>query len=122
MTAHIRFTAIDDAPATASAAVIEMIRREIGFDGLLMSDDIGMQALSGSMAERAAATIAAGCDLVLSCNETLAQMDEIVGAAGAMGSRATERGDAALGMRRAPRQDETAGLRAEVAALGGSAA
>ncbi|WP_323008852.1 beta-N-acetylhexosaminidase [Paracoccus sp. (in: a-proteobacteria)] len=122
MTAHIRFTAIDDAPATASAAVIEMIRREICFDGLLMSDDIGMQALSGSMAERAAATIAAGCDLVLSCNETLAQMDEIVGAAGAMGSRATERGDAALAMRRAPRQDETAALRAELAALGGSAA
>ncbi|WP_313353346.1 beta-N-acetylhexosaminidase [Paracoccus sp. (in: a-proteobacteria)] len=122
MTAHIRFTAIDDAPATASAAVIEMIRREIGFGGLLMSDDIGMQALSGSMAERAAATIAAGCDLVLSCNETLAQMDEIVGAAGAMGSRAIERSDAALAMRRAPRQDETAALRAELAALGGLAA
>ncbi|WP_287882639.1 MULTISPECIES: beta-N-acetylhexosaminidase [Paracoccus] len=122
MTAHIRFTAIDDAPATASAPVIRMIRREIGFDGLLMSDDIGMQALSGSPAERAAATIAAGCDLVLSCNETPAQMEEIVAAAGSMSPRATERGQAALALRRAPVQDDIAALRAELAALGGLAA
>ncbi|MEG4644370.1 beta-N-acetylhexosaminidase [Paracoccus pantotrophus] len=122
MTAHIRFTAIDDAPATASAPVIEMIRREIGFDGLLMSDDIGMQALSGSPAERAAAAIAAGCDLVLSCNETLAQMDEIVAAAGAMSPRAALRAEAALALRRAPVQQDTAALRAELAALGGLAA
>ncbi|RDW11931.1 beta-N-acetylhexosaminidase, partial [Paracoccus thiocyanatus] len=80
MTAHIRFAALDDAPATASASMVRMIRREIGFEGLLMSDDIGMQALSGSLAARAAATIAAGCDLVLSCNETVAQMEEIVAA------------------------------------------
>lgn len=122
MTAHIRFTAIDDAPATASAPVIEMIRCEIGFDGLLMSDDIGMQALSGSPAERAAAAIAAGCDLVLSCNETLAQMDEIVAAAGAMSPRAALRAEAALALRRAPVQQDTAALRAELAALGGLAA
>ena len=68
MTGHIRFTAIDDQAAT-SRPVIDLIRRDLGFDGLLMSDDIGMQALSGSMAERAAAIIGAGCDLVLSCNE-----------------------------------------------------
>ncbi|WP_199259086.1 beta-N-acetylhexosaminidase [Paracoccus binzhouensis] len=122
MTAHIRFTAIDDAPATASAAVIELIRREIGFDGLLMSDDIGMQALSGSPAERAATTIAAGCDLVLSCNETLAQMEEIVSAAGTMSPRALVRGQAALALRRAPLAGDTAALRAELAALGGLAA
>ncbi|MFC3568618.1 beta-N-acetylhexosaminidase [Paracoccus sp. TOH] len=122
MTAHIRFTAIDDAPATASAAVIDLIRREIGFHGLLMSDDIGMQALSGSPAERAAATIAAGCDLVLSCNETPAQMEEIVAAAGTMSPRARERAEAALALRRAPLVGDTAALRAELTALGGLAA
>ncbi|KRW93241.1 beta-N-acetylhexosaminidase [Paracoccus sp. MKU1] len=122
MTAHIRFTAIDDAPATASSAVIDLIRREIGFDGLLMSDDIGMQALSGSPAERAAATIAAGCDLVLSCNETPAQMEEIVAAAGTMAPRAVARAEAALALRRAPLAEDTAVLRAELAALGGLAA
>ncbi|CAM3246134.1 beta-N-acetylhexosaminidase [Paracoccus aminovorans] len=122
MTAHIRFTAIDQAPATASAPVIALIRERIGFDGLLMSDDIGMQALSGSLAERAAASIAAGCDLVLSCNETLPQMEAIVAAAGPMTPRAEDRGRAALALRRAPADRDIAGLRAELAALGGLAA
>ncbi|WP_323715596.1 beta-N-acetylhexosaminidase [Paracoccus aminovorans] len=122
MTAHIRFTAIDQAPATASAPVVALIRERIGFDGLLMSDDIGMQALSGSLAERAAASIAAGCDLVLSCNETLPQMEAIVAAAGPMTPRAEDRGRAALALRRAPADRDIAGLRAELAALGGLAA
>ncbi len=119
MTAHIRFTAIDDAPATASRPVIDLIRKGIGFDGLLMSDDIGMEALSGTPAERAAATIAAGCDLVLSCNETLAQMESIVAAAGGISARSEARGRAALALRRAPADLDIAGLRAELAALGG---
>ncbi len=122
MTAHIRFTAIDDAPATASRPVIDLIRRDLGFDGLLMSDDIGMQALSGSMAERAAAIVGAGCDLVLSCNESLAQMENIVAAAGRMTPGALRRADAALALRRAPELADAAGLRAELAALGGLAA
>ena len=98
MTAHIRFTAIDDAPATASRPVIDLIRRDLGFEGLLMSDDIGMQALSGTMAERAAAIVGAGCDLVLSCNETIAQMQNIVAAAGQMTPDARRRADLALGL------------------------
>lgn len=122
MTAHIRFTALDDAPATASAPVIRLIRERIGFDGLLMSDDIGMEALSGSPAQRAAATIAAGCDLVLSCNETLPQMADIVAAAGAMGPDALRRGAAALALRQPPAERDLAGLRAELVALGGLAA
>ena len=122
MTAHIRFTAVDSAPATASAPVIALIRQQIGFDGLLMSDDIGMEALSGTPAERAAATIAAGCDLVLSCNETMAQMAGIVAAAGAMSAEATRRGDRALALRRAPEDRDIASLRAELAGLGGLAA
>lgn len=122
MTAHIRFVALDDAPATASAPVIRLIRELIGFDGLLMSDDIGMEALSGSPAQRAAATIAAGCDVVLSCNETLPQMADIVAAAGAMGPDALRRGAAALALRQLPAERDLAGLRAELAALGGLAA
>lgn len=119
MTAHIRFTAIDTAPATASGPVIRLIRDRLGFDGLLMSDDIGMQALSGSMAQRAAAIIGAGCDLVLSCNETAAQMEEIVAAAGAMTPKARQRADAALALRRPPAPADQAALRAELASLGG---
>ncbi|KGJ04939.1 beta-N-acetylhexosaminidase [Paracoccus halophilus] len=122
MTAHIRFAAIDDAPATASRPVIDLIRNRIGFDGLLMSDDIGMQALSGGMAERAGAIIAAGCDLVLSCNETRPEMEEIVAAAGAMTPRAAARAASALALRRAPQPAEVAELRAELGRLGGLAA
>ena len=122
MTAHIRFTAIDDAPATASRPVIDLIRRELGFDGLLMSDDIGMQALSGTMAERAAAIVGAGCDLVLSCNETIAQMQDIVFAAGQMTPDARCRADLALALRKPPELADAAQLRAELTALGGLAA
>nr|WP_155043792.1 glycoside hydrolase family 3 N-terminal domain-containing protein [Paracoccus shanxieyensis] len=118
MTAHIRFTAIDDAPATASAPVIALIRDTIGFDGLLMSDDIGMQALSGSMSQRAASIIAAGCDLVLSCNETPAQMEAIVTAAGAMTPQAARRAERALAMRSAPAPMQLAALRDELRELG----
>ncbi len=70
MTAHVVYSAIDpDQPATTSRMVIDrVIRGAIGFDGLLMSDDLDMKALSGSLAERARASIAAGCDVVLQCH------------------------------------------------------
>src|SRR2546430_1630638 len=73
MTAHVVFTAIDPvAPATTSVTMVrEVIRGFIGFDGLLMSDDLSMNALSGTLAERAHATFAAGCDVVLHCNGSL---------------------------------------------------
>ncbi|WP_265499215.1 glycoside hydrolase family 3 N-terminal domain-containing protein [Paracoccus beibuensis] len=100
MTAHIRFTALDDAPATASARMIGLIRDRIGFDGLLMTDDITMNALSGTEAERASAAIAAGCDLVLHCNGTVAQMEPVVAASGPMSAEACRRADAALALRR----------------------
>lgn len=122
MTAHIRFTALDQAPATQSAPVIRVIRDRIGFDGLLMSDDIGMEALSGTPAERAAATIAAGCDLVLSCNETLAQMEAIVAASGRLSDAGIARSARALARRALPDAADLAGLRAELRGLGGLAA
>lgn len=113
MTAHIRFTALDDGPATASAWMIGLIRDRIGFDGLLMTDDITMKALSGSEAERAAASIAAGCDLVLHCNGTLADMAPVVAAAGAMTPDAQRRADAALARRHAPGDGDPGALMAE---------
>ncbi len=113
MTAHIRFTGLDDVPATASPKMIALIRDRIGFDGLLMTDDITMNALSGTQADRAAASIAAGCDLVLHCNGTIADMEPVVAAAGAMLPDAQRRADAALSQRRAPQDLDPAALMAE---------
>ncbi|WP_022707184.1 beta-N-acetylhexosaminidase [Paracoccus zeaxanthinifaciens] len=113
MTAHIRFTALDDRPATASAAVIDAIRRDIGFDGLLMTDDITMNALPGSHADRARASVQAGCDVVLHCNGDIAQMRPVVEAAGAMGPDALRRADAALALRHPPQAADQAALLAE---------
>jgi beta-N-acetylhexosaminidase len=78
MTAHIVYPAIDSKPATQSSAVIQdVIREQIGFDGLLMTDDLSMQALTGSFAQRAEGSLAAGCDIVLHCNGDMAEMTEI---------------------------------------------
>jgi len=98
MTAHVRYTAWDDEnPATLSPFVVgEVIRKRIGFTGLLMSDDLDMEALSGSVPERAAGAIAAGCDLALNC---WAKMDDMVGIAKAvpvMGEQGLARLDTAL--------------------------
>ena len=70
MTAHVVFSAFDRiTPATTSVTMVQqVIRGSIGFTGLLMSDDISMGALSGTIAERARAALAAGCDIVLHCN------------------------------------------------------
>ncbi|TBN42658.1 beta-N-acetylhexosaminidase [Paracoccus subflavus] len=114
MTAHIRFAELDDAPATASPTLIRLIRDRIGFGGLLMTDDITMSALSGTQAERAAAAIAAGCDLVLHCNGTLAEMEAVMDAAGFLSAPAQRRADAALAQRGPPPQDsDRAALMAE---------
>jgi beta-N-acetylhexosaminidase len=83
MTAHIVYTAIDaGAPATFSAVVIgDVIRKHIGFDGVLISDDISMGALAGSLAERTRRSLEAGCDLALHCNGVLSEMEEVADAA-----------------------------------------
>ena len=80
MTAHVRYTAWDaENPGTLSPVVIkEVIRGRIGFSGLLLTDDIDMEALAGSVPERAERAIAAGCDIVLNC---WAKMDDMVGIA-----------------------------------------
>ena len=76
MTAHVVFSAIDPvAPATTSVTMVrQVIRGFIGFQGLLMSDDISMNALSGTVAERSRAALTAGCDVVLHCNGDLTEM------------------------------------------------
>lgn len=117
MTAHIRLTQLDDRPATASPTVIRLIRDRIGFQGLLMSDDIGMNALTGSPAERTRAAVAAGCDLVLACNLTRAEFVAVVDAAGRMGGAAQSRAAAALARRGPPDDADPAQLRGELAAL-----
>jgi beta-N-acetylhexosaminidase len=93
MTAHVVFTAYDaDTPASISRRVTEdVIRGSIGFDGLLMSDDLAMQALAGSVAERARAVFAAGSDVVLACNGGLEETESIAAVAPALTGRARAR-------------------------------
>jgi beta-N-acetylhexosaminidase len=102
MTAHIVYMAIDPtAPATLSERVIsQAIRGEIGFDGVLVSDDLSMQALGGEIGERAARALAAGCDLVLHCNGDLREMEAIAAATGPVSACAAERLAQAEALRR----------------------
>ena len=98
MTAHVIFSAIDPHnPATTSGKVIEeVIRREIGFDGLLISDDTSMKALSGDFPTKAASILAAGCDLVLHCNGVFEEMAGIASRTTGLEGKALERAERAL--------------------------
>ena len=119
MTAHVVFSAIDPVlPATTSATMIrEVIRGFIGFDGLLMSDDVSMGALSGSIAERTRASLAAGCDLVLHCNGRLDEMQAVAAEAPELSGAAARRAAAALAARRPPSDIDLPAARREFAAL-----
>jgi beta-N-acetylhexosaminidase len=126
MTAHVVYPALDpDRPATLSPAVLAAIRGAmIGFGGLVMTDDMSMQALSGQAAAGdlgalTAAAIAAGCDLALHCNGRPDEMQAIAAAAGRLGPAAAARAAAALAARRAPEPADPAALAAELARLGG---
>jgi beta-N-acetylhexosaminidase len=102
MTAHLLFTAIDrDRPATLSPIVIEeIIRGAIGFGGLLLSDDLNMEALAGPVGDRAARCLGAGCDVALHCNGDLAEMRAVAAAAPEMAGAALARAEAAAKRRR----------------------
>jgi beta-N-acetylhexosaminidase len=119
MTAHVVFTAIDPvAPATASAAIVhDVIRGSIGFAGLLMSDDISMGALSGSLGERTRAALGAGCDVVLHCNGNRVEMEAVAAAAPSLEGDASRRATAALAKRQRPAPIDFTKKRAEFAAL-----
>ncbi|MGB6350079.1 MAG: beta-N-acetylhexosaminidase [Pseudolabrys sp.] len=109
MTAHVVFSAIDPvAPATTSVTMVgQVIRGLIGFQGLLMSDDISMKALSGTIAERSRASLAAGCDVVLHCNGELSEMAAVAGEAPELSGESAKRADAALAARSAPEEFDT---------------
>jgi beta-N-acetylhexosaminidase len=104
MTAHVVYTAIDaKAPATLSRKVIRsIIRQRIGFNGLLMTDDLNMKALSGSLAEKCAAAIGAGCDMLLHCSGVLSEMHEVAEAAILLKGKSASRARAALKAARKP--------------------
>jgi beta-N-acetylhexosaminidase len=119
MTAHVVFSAIDAlAPATTSVKMVqEVIRGTIGFDGLLMSDDLSMNALSGTLIERSRASLAAGCDIVLHCNGTLEARREVGEACPQLTGEGKRRADAALAARRRPNGFDVVAARAQFAGM-----
>lgn len=118
MTAHIVLDAIDpDRPATTSPAAMRVIREEIGFGGLIMTDDLNMQALSGTLAVRARDALGAGCDVILQCNGDMADMEEVAGVVPPLAGVALRRADAALAGRRDPAPVSLEALDAELAEL-----
>ncbi len=119
MAAHVLYTDIDStAPATASPKVIEdVIRGDIGFDGLLLSDDIGMEALTGTPGERCAAMLAAGCDIALECSGDIDVMRVTAEGAAMLTAAASARLERALGDIRAPEALDAAAATARLAEL-----
>jgi beta-N-acetylhexosaminidase len=119
MTAHVVFSALDPVhPATTSATIIEqVIRGVIGFHGLLMSDDVSMNALSGSIAERTGAIFSAGCDVVLHCNGKLEEMRQVAAKTPELSGKALERAKLALASRRAAEPFDRMAARSELDAM-----
>lgn len=113
MTAHVVFSAIDPvAPTTISATIVhEVIRGWIGFDGVLMTDDISMGALAGTMAVRVRASLAAGCDVVLHCNGRADEMQVVAAEVPVLQGEAARRAAAALAGRRSPETVDLAATR-----------
>jgi beta-N-acetylhexosaminidase len=97
MTAHVVFTSIDrKRPATTSKKAIRLMREQLGFSGLILSDDLSMQALSGGLDERADAALKAGCDVVLHCNGDMAEMQAVASSVGKLKGRSRARAETAL--------------------------
>jgi len=120
MTAHIIYAAIDpDHPATTSPKMVQVMRDDIGFGGLLISDDLSMNALTGGFEARAAATIAAGVDLALHCNGKVEEMEPIIAGAGQLTDAAIARANVALAQRITPETVDIAALRSDLSGLMG---
>ena len=119
MTAHIIYSDIDpDQCATTSPKMIsEIIRGEIGFDGLLMSDDASMKALSGDFADRTRSIISAGCDVTLHCNGDMEEMRAIASASPVLAAEAKRRADRVTASIQTPDNSDEAALREEFASL-----
>ena len=116
MTAHVVFSALDPAqPATTSATIIrQVICGAIGFQGLLMSDDVSMNALAGSIAERIRAIVNAGCDMVLHCNGRLDEMRDVARETPELTGEALQRANRALASRKQPEPLDRQAARAEL--------
>lgn len=118
MTAHITYTAIDpEACATLSPKAISTIRSDIGFDGLLMTDDLSMKALGGTFEDRTQKALAAGCDIILHCNGERAEMDPILANTPKLTGHAAARASAALDQRITPEPFDRAAAEAELKTL-----
>lgn len=118
MTAHIVVPAFDAAnPSTQSARMVRVIRDEIGFQGLLLTDDLTMQALSGSLGQRTARAIAAGCDIALHCNGERAEMEQVLANCGQLKASGHARAQAALSRRDCPAPIDADALVAELEGL-----
>jgi beta-N-acetylhexosaminidase len=117
MTAHVVYEAMDAAPATLSRDMMRYIRDKIGFDGLIMTDDISMKALQGDLGTLTERAIDAGCDIVLHCNGTLDERRQVAEAAGRMGEVAQARAERAIAARKAPDEIDISALEAELGAL-----
>ena len=119
MTAHVVFSQIDESsPATLSVTIIaNIIRERIGFDGALMTDDISMGALSGSVGERAAAAIRAGCDLALHCNGDIDEMRAVAASVPELAGDSLRRTETALALRRFPEEVDRPAIEARFDAL-----
>ena len=118
MTAHLVYSALGETgPATTSETMISRIRTDIGFSGLLMTDDISMQALSGSIPERGEASINAGCDVILHCNGDLSERIALMNRIGAMSEASQSRAEAALATRPTAQDVDIRTLKAKLAAL-----
>ncbi len=97
MTAHVVFTAVDaKRPATTSKKGIRLMREHLGFSGLIMSDDLSMKALSGTLTVRAEQSLKAGCDVILHCNGDLDEMRQVAEGTGKLKDEARRRAEASL--------------------------
>jgi len=119
MTAHVVYESIDpQRPCTTSPKVIrDVIRGEIGFDGLLMSDDLSMKALDGPLSVRAKAALFAGCDLALHCNGDMDEMREVASEVKELEGLAAARSQRALAHLSAPSPFDSAAAEARLAEL-----
>ena len=119
MTAHVLYEALDqEEPATTSKIIIDdVIRGKISFDGLLVTDDLKMKALGGSIAERTEKAMAAGCEIALCCNFDMAEKKEAASVTPTLSGAAARRADAALAQKKPATAEDTAPLYAELAAL-----
>lgn len=102
MTAHVVYSAVSPLPATLSPEVIGLIRSDMGFDGLLMTDDLSMKALQGSMTDLTRQALGAGCDVILLCNQDFDTRAQVANTAGEMTEQAQIRAQNVLGARKSP--------------------